>query len=134
MPLILLFGIYIILNGHLSPGGGFQGGVLMVATLLLIYLGHGYDVTAQAMRPKLLRKVEGLALAGYILLALLGVAFGTRFCENVLYQYGQPGELFSTGTIFLMGTVVGIEVLAGVSALVINMLGVLLGKDVDHKE
>ena len=86
------------------------------------------------MRPKLLRKIEGLALAGYILLAMLGVAFGSRFCENVFYQYGQPGELFSTGTIFLMGTVVGIEVLAGVSALVINMLGVLLGKDVDHRE
>ena len=69
-----------------------------------------------------------------VLLALLGVALGSRFCENVFYQFGQPGELFSTGTIFLMGTVVGIEVLAGVSALVINMLGVLLGKDADHRE
>ena len=134
LPLALVYIFYIILHGHLSPGGGFQGGVLMVATLLLIYLGHGYAITYQAMRPRLLRKVEGLALAAYILLALLGVALGSRFCENVFYQFGQPGELFSTGTIFLMGTVVGIEVLAGVSALVINMLGVLLGKDVDHRE
>ena len=73
LPIALVLGFYVILHGNISPGGGFQGGVLMVATLLLIYLGHGYAVTFQAMRPKLLRKVEGLALAGYILLALLGV-------------------------------------------------------------
>ena len=77
LPLALVYIFYIILHGHLSPGGGFQGGVLMVATLLLIYLGHGYAITYQAMRPRLLRKVEGLALAAYILLALLGVALGS---------------------------------------------------------
>ena len=59
LPLALVYIFYIILHGHLSPGGGFQGGVLMVATMLLIYLGHGYDVTCEAMRPKLLRKVPG---------------------------------------------------------------------------
>lgn len=134
LPLALVYIFYIILHGHLSPGGGFQGGVLMVATLLLIYLGHGYELTCKAMRPKLLRKLEGLALALYIVLALLGIAFGRNFCGNFLYQYGEPGELFSTGTIFLMGTLVGLEVLAGVSALVLNMLGVLLGKDVDNKD
>ena len=42
LPVVLVYIFYIILHGHLSPGGGFQGGVLAVAVIVLIYLGHGY--------------------------------------------------------------------------------------------
>ena len=44
LPCVAVYILYIILHGHLSPGGGFQGGVLMVALVALVYLGHGYGV------------------------------------------------------------------------------------------
>ena len=49
LPLMLVYMLYIILHGHLSPGGGFQGGVLMVAVVTILYLGHGYATTANAI-------------------------------------------------------------------------------------
>ena len=134
LPLALVYIFYIIFHGHLSPGGGFQGGVLMVATVLLIYLGHGYENTVKALRPSLLRKLEGVALIAYIALAMLGVVYGAQFCQNVLFQDGAIGALHSSGTIALMDEAVGLNVLTGVSILVLSMLGVLLGKDVDNKE
>ena len=112
LPLTLVYIFYIILHGHLSPGGGFQGGVLMVAAVLLIYLGHGYRSTIRAMRPDILRKLEGVALIAYIAIAMLGVIYGAQFCQNVLFDNGPTG----------------------VSILVLSMLGVLLGKDVDNNK
>lgn len=134
LPLCLVYIFYVILHGHLSPGGGFQGGVLMVAAVLLIYLGHGYKNTVRAMRPDILRKLEGVALIAYIVFAMLGVVYGTRFCQNVLFENGAIGALQSSGTISLMDEAVGLNVLTGVSILVLSMLGMLLGKDVDHKK
>lgn len=134
LPLCLVYIFYIILHGHLSPGGGFQGGVLMVATVLLIYLGHGYENTVKALRPSLLRKLEGVALIAYIAFAMLGVVYGAQFCQNVLFQDGAIGALHSSGTIALMDEAVGLNVLTGVSILVLSVLGVLLGKDVDNKK
>ncbi len=134
LPLTLVYIFYIILHGHLSPGGGFQGGVLMVAAVLLIYLGHGYRSTVRAMRPDILRKLEGVALIAYICFAMLGVVYGAQFCQNVLFDNGPIGALHSSGTISLMDEAVGLNVLTGVSILVLSMLGVLLGKDVDNNK
>ena len=52
LPFALIFGIYIILFGTVSPGGGFQGGVIVAAAVLLLYLGYGYKTTAKAIAPK----------------------------------------------------------------------------------
>ena len=60
LPLTLVYVFYIILHGHLSPGGGFQGGVLMTAVIILMYLGHGYEATCNALNIEFLRRTEGL--------------------------------------------------------------------------
>lgn len=123
LPFALVFLFYIILHGHLSPGGGFQGGVLMVVAIALIYFGYGYEGVERALKPGFMHKAEGMAAIMYVVLALLGVAYAGSFCLNVFSGVGNIGELFSSGTIFWMNMAVGVKVLTGVGVLVLSILG-----------
>ncbi len=134
LPLTLVYVFYIILHGHLSPGGGFQGGVLMTAVLILLYLGHGYETTCRALSPEFLRRTEGLAVTVYIGLAMLGVAAGAQFCQNIAFMNGNIGDLISSGTISWMDEAVGANVLCGVGVLSLSMLGLLSARDVDNRK
>lgn len=125
LPLALVYIFYIILHGHLSPGGGFQGGVLSVAIVVLLYLGHGYKTTEKAIFFGFMHKFEGFASIVYIMLAMVGVAFGANFCMNALAGYGAAGDLVSTGTIALMNVTVGVKVFAGVSVVGLTMIGLV---------
>ena len=130
LPAAIVYMFYIILHGHLSPGGGFQGGVLMVALIALVYLGHGYQVTVDAFSYHILHTSEGLASIFYVALGLLGVAMGAQFAQNVLYTHGAIGDLYSSGTIFWMNVTVGIKVLTGVGSIALLMIGVANEKEV----
>ena len=134
LPLALVYVFYIILHGHISPGGGFQGGVLMTAIIILIYLGHGYEATCRALNVELLRRTEGLAVTLYIAIAMLGVVFGAQFCQNVAFENGNIGDLINSGTIAWMDEAVGLNVLCGVGVLSLSMLGLLSARDVDNKK
>ena len=92
LPCVVVYILYIILHGHLSPGGGFQGGVLMVALVALVYMGHGYERTVETFSYHLLHTVEGCASIFYVALGLLGVALGAHFAENVLYTHGAKRD------------------------------------------
>ena len=129
LPLVLVYMFYIILHGHLSPGGGFQGGVLFVAAILLVYFGHGYEVTTRAVSYNLLHGGEGAASIVYVVLAMLGVAVGAQFCQNILYRHGQIGDLYSAGTIFWMNVTVGIKVLTGIGSITLLMLGLIADRE-----
>ena len=61
----------------------------------------------------------------YVALALLGVCAGAQFCENILYQHGAVGDLYSSGTIFWMNLTVGVKVLTGVGSIALLMLGLV---------
>ena len=130
LPIAIVYMFYIILHGHLSPGGGFQGGVLMVALIALVYMGHGYQVTMDAFSYHILHTSEGLASIFYVALGLLGVAMGAQFAQNVLYTHGAIGDLYSSGTIFWMNVTVGIKVLTGVGSIALLMIGVANEKEV----
>lgn len=132
LPLTLVYLFYIIFHGHLSPGGGFQGGVLMTAVVILMYLAHGYKATCNALSFGFLHIAEGAAAIGYVALAMLGVAVGAHFCENILYLQGQPGDIYSAGTIFWMNLMVGLKVVTGIGSIALLLIGVLNGRDVDH--
>ena len=125
LPLMLVYMFYIILHGHLSPGGGFQGGVLMVAVVTILYLGHGYETTTRALSANILHGSEGVASIVYVALAMLGVAVGAQFCQNILYQHGAAGDLYSSGTIFWMNLTVGIKVLTGVGSIALLMISLV---------
>ena len=125
LPVACVYILYIILHGHLSPGGGFQGGVLIVALVALVCLGHGYQKTIETFSYHLLHTAEGYASIFYVALGLLGVAVGAQFAQNVLYTQGAVGDLYSAGTIFWMNVTVGVKVITGVGAISLLMLSVL---------
>lgn len=131
LPFALMYVFYIILHGHLSPGGGFQGGVLMVAVVVLLYMGYGYKGAAGSINKHFMHKAEGLASIAYVAFAMLGVAYAGNFCYNALSQSGNIGDLWSTGTIFLMNAAVGAKVLTGVAVLALSMLGLLIAEETE---
>ncbi len=131
LPFALVYVLYIILHGHLSPGGGFQGGVLMAGVVILLYLGHGFEATVDALSYHTLHKSEGAASIVYVALALMGVAAGAQFCQNVLYTHGAVGELYSSGTIFWMNLAVGVKVITGIGSISLLMISLLAGRDID---
>jgi multicomponent Na+:H+ antiporter subunit B len=92
---VVLFGLYLVLHGHLTPGGGFQGGVVLATAALLVYLSGEY-VTLRRVSPELVTDLaESVGAASYVAVGLLGVAAGTAFLDNVL-PLGQPGELLAS--------------------------------------
>lgn len=133
LPFVFVYMFYVILHGHLSPGGGFQGGVLMVAAIAFMYMGYGYEGTAKCINRGFLHKFEGFASIAYIFFAMLGVLGGAYFCQNIIFDHGNIGDLYSSGTIFYMNLTVGAKVLAGVGVLGLSMLGLVAATD-DGKE
>lgn len=125
IPLALVYGFSVILHGNLSPGGGFQGGVIGAVSVLLIYLGYGHKGLKDSFSPDCLHANEVLGSIAYIVFAVLGLYFGLNFCANVLAQSGNIGDLWSGGTVALMNYAVGYKVLTGVGLLLILIIGVL---------
>jgi multicomponent Na+:H+ antiporter subunit B len=118
---VVLFGIYVVAHGHLSPGGGFQGGVVLATGALLVYLSGEY-VTLLRVSPEILTDLaESVGAASYVAIGLLGVAAGATFLANVL-PLGQPGALLSAGTIPLINLTVGLEVAGGFVLLLSEFL------------
>ena len=133
LPFSLVFGFYIIVFGTVSPGGGFQGGVIVSAAALMLYLGYGHSTTANAINAEFLRVNEAIGAILYIVLALVGVYLGVRFCENVFFQYFNIGDPLSAGTITYMSYAVGYKVLTGVGFLLLTMLGLLIAEDKEEE-
>ena len=128
LPILLTLGLYIIIHGHLSPGGGFQGGVLIAGAIALIYIGYGFKGVKKGIASNTFKIVEDLGALGFIILAFIGLIGSGVFFGNVL-EKGNPGDLFSSGSIFLMNFAVGFKVFAGISFLIIIMLANLNKED-----
>ena len=94
-PMILLFGAYIFIHGHLTPGGGFQGGAIIASAFLLVYLGcRGRRISEST--GKTIESFGGLV---FVVVALMGLAVGgNHFLSNFLPK-GTLNELFSAGII-----------------------------------
>jgi len=113
-PLIILFGFYIIIHGHLSPGGGFQGGVVIASAFLLMFLAKNNELK---LNHKLTTLVEALSGAGFVLVGILGLLLVDKFFGNFL-PLGTLGKLWSGGVIPLIYIFVGLKVSAEISTLV----------------
>lgn len=105
-PIILLFGVYIFINGHLTPGGGFQGGAVIASALLFFILARPND----SLSHTLLMRVETLSGFTYVLLGLLGVMLAGGFLDNRVIPLGDFGSLFSAGLIPLINVLIGLKV------------------------
>lgn len=107
--LIILYGSYIILHGHLTPGGGFAGGVIIALAFLNVLLAYGKDFTEKWFNIQFLHEIEASSLILIIVLGLLGIAFGGAFLTNFL-EKGSLFDLLSAGTIPLFNILIGIKV------------------------
>ena len=108
-PVIFLFGIYIILNGHLSPGGGFSGGAVIGAGMILYASSFGFPRTQRFFNEKIYVIVKVTALLLYGLIALHFFYTGANGLEH-LFPLGEPGAILSGGIILPINICVGTEV------------------------
>jgi len=112
VPLTVSFGLYMISHGAVSPGGGFQGGVVLATAPLVIYLCATAKTFLRIAPPWLTKAAEAIGAGGYVVIGCLGVLAGKQFLENVL-PLGTPGAAWSSGTILFLNLTVGIAVAAG---------------------
>ncbi len=118
--LILLFGIYIVLHGHLSPGGGFAGGVIIALAFVHLMLAFGKDVAARKISKNIAANLESIGALMFLSIALLGFLGGSFFL-NILSK-GAPFKLFSAGTIPLSNLAIGLKVGVGLFAIFLALV------------
>lgn len=109
VPIIILFGIYVILNGHLSPGGGFSGGAIIGAGLILYLSAFGFERTEKLFTEKTYKYVSFAALLTYCLAKSYSFFTGANHLESHI-PLGTPGAILSGGLIFVLNICVGMVV------------------------
>jgi len=119
VPLIQMYGIYIIAHGHLSPGGGFAGGTIFGVSMVLYTLAFGLDKGLRKVPHKVSAAFESFGAAWYAAVGLVGVLRGASFLMNkgAGVPLGAPGQLFSSGLVAVITTGVGIKVASTVLSL-----------------
>jgi multicomponent Na+:H+ antiporter subunit B len=116
-PLILLFGTYIFLHGHLTPGGGFQGGAVIASGFLLIYFG----CTEKKIKPLVLNITESVSGLIFIIVGLIGLAAGGFFLMNFL-PVGSVNTFFSAGVIPVIYIAIGFKVGSELAGIIGNLM------------
>lgn len=109
IPLIIMFGIYIIANGNLSPGGGFSGGAVIGAGLILYLSVYGYQPTRRFMRFRVFKALSASALISYSCFKCYHFVTGYNEIESI-FGNGTVGSIFSGGMLLFLNAFVGIVV------------------------
>jgi multicomponent Na+:H+ antiporter subunit B len=128
--LIFMYGIYIIVHGHLTPGGGFAGGVVIAGAFILVTLAFGSDFLNLQKEETGTTVRENLAVLIVLLLPVAGFFAGTKVFFNNYLPKGSVGELVSAGVLPLYNIFVGIEV---ASSIFIIFLALVIFKEEDIK-
>lgn len=122
LPVALVTGLYVIAHGQLSPGGGFQGGVVVATALHLLYLGADYRALERVRPLTAYVTSDALAVSSYLVLGFAGILAGTAFLSSTLLPYGTFNTLSSGGTVPLLNAAIGMEVASAVVVLVAGFL------------
>ncbi len=118
-PIVLIFGFYVMLFGHLSPGGGFQGGVILASGVVFLALGGASGGQNLLTKPHLLARVEATAFLLFVSAGLSGLAAETGFFHNSFAGLSVSPTAF----IIVLNAVLGLKVGASVSLVCIAMMG-----------
>jgi len=116
-PFVLLFGAYIFIHGHLTPGGGFQGGAIIASAYLLFYLG----CRSRRISEKGSKVLESLGGLIFVITGLLGLFIGGYFLTNFLPK-GIPNQLFSAGIIPIIYVAIGFKVGSELTGVIDNLI------------
>lgn len=119
-PLMIMLGVYIFINGHLSPGGGFQGGAIIASAVILMLLAFPDAL----INNKLLTYMESVSGFVFVGLAALGAIVGLGYLDNAILPLGTFGELLSAGAIPVIYSFVGLKVGAELSNILVEFKSV----------
>lgn len=109
---IFLFGVYVVLTGHLSPGGGFPGGVLIAGSFVLLMLAYGKKDALGLFSQGLAGRLDSAGALAFLVVGLIGILIGGSFLGNFI-QHSFPGKdfhLFSAGNIPVVNVAIGLKV------------------------
>ncbi|NQS99950.1 MAG: hypothetical protein HQ595_02605 [Candidatus Omnitrophica bacterium] len=118
--LILLYGIYIVLHGHVSPGGGFAGGVIMALSFIHLMLAYGREAAFKKLSLGWASFFESAGAILFLGIALLGFTGGYFFLNFI--SKGEPFKLFSAGIIPLCNIAISFKVGAGLFAIFVALV------------
>jgi len=137
---IAIFGLYVIAHGHITPGGGFQGGAVIVGGIVMLLVAFNSQELKKSIRERVLSVVESSGALIFIILAFIGI--GTVFFYNLLVGtpiFGNipavgpgPGDIWTGGVIPLMNFAVGLKVVAGLTAVVLALALFSGGEEVEE--
>jgi energy-converting hydrogenase B subunit I len=127
---LVCLGILTILGGHITPGGGFQGGAMIASAVVLCIVIYGVEKTPFNLSHSLISAVESIGALGYILLGLAGLLFTGFFLYNTGADFYNlvPGfisnifhypDVTNGGIVPYLNIFVGLKVFVGLSAIVI---------------
>jgi multicomponent Na+:H+ antiporter subunit B len=118
-PIVLVFGLYVMMYGHLSPGGGFQGGVVIASGIVFLALGSKNESSIRLQEATVLARIEASAFLLLIIAALIGIPMGFGLFGNPL----SSSEEFKVGYIIALNSIIGLKVGAGIGYLCVAMMG-----------
>ena len=119
-PLILLLGVYIFLHGHLTPGGGFQGGAVIASGFLLNYLG----CLRHHINENKINSIESIAGSIFVIIGLIGLLYTGYFLSNFLPK-GILNNLISAGILPLLYITIGFKVGAELAGIIYKLAGII---------
>ena len=130
---VMLYGLYVMATGHLAPGGGFTGGVIIMAGVVMLLLAFGGDRARELLEEQHCHMLEGLGAFAFLAVALLGFfVVGGGFFRNFLPR-GKVHDFFSGGTILITNAAIALKVAAGLIgiflALVLGCRAAMFKKD-----
>lgn len=119
VPVIIMFGAYIFVNGHLSPGGGFQGGAAIASAVMLLFLAD----PEYKLNHTVFGLIESLSGIFYVLIGAAGIIMlgADHFLDNRILPFGQFGKLLSAGAIPLIYTLIGLKVGTELAGIIDNL-------------
>lgn len=134
IPVLLLtvvFGLYIGLHGQLTPGGGFQAGVILATAAVLVYLAENTEAFKRITSHTAVEVIEAVGAGSYALIGIAPLLFGVPFLTNIL-PLGKTGEVFSSGNVALISACVGVEVTASFLLVMYTYLQeIMMGQTAD---
>ena len=129
----VLFGFYIATHGQLTPGGGFQGGVIIAAAPMLLYIGENTEAFHRIVSHPVVEFFDGFGASMYALIGFAALVIGAPFLTNIV-PLGTTGDVFSSGMIALISASVGIEVTSAFMLLTYGYLREILSGQTDVEE
>ncbi len=121
LPVTLIIGADVVAHGHLTPGGGFQGGVVLATALHLLYVGGSYPALRRLRPLRWYEYGEAAGMGAVVALGVAGLFTSSGFLVNVIPK-GVFGSLFSGGTVPVFSVAIGVEVACGVVVLLAGFL------------